>query len=77
MILQALAWISLAPEFDSKFDRFCSRIDVTINLIRFRQNPHLENAGKFTSEFLTLTNLSLEFYKEFLPITALWKLVVI
>ena len=77
MILRALARFSLAPEFDGKFDRFCSRIDVTVNLIRFSQNPHLENAGKFTSKFLTLANLSLEFYKEFLPITALWKLVVI
>nr|WP_315107337.1 hypothetical protein [uncultured Campylobacter sp.] len=74
MILLALARILLSSEFDDKFERFCSRIDVIINLIRFRQNPHLENAGKFTSEFLMLANLSLEFYKEFLPITALGNL---
>nr|WP_314127390.1 hypothetical protein [uncultured Campylobacter sp.] len=54
MTLQALAWISLAPEFDGKFEKFCSRIDVTVNLIRFSQNSHLENAGKFTREFLML-----------------------
>ena len=77
MILQALARILLAPEFDGKFEKFCSRINVTVNLTGFGQNPHLENAGKFTSEFLMLANFSLEFYKEFLPITALWKLVVI
>jgi len=59
LILQALARISLAPEFDGKFDVFCSRINVTINLIRFSQNQHLENAGKFTREFLMLANLSL------------------
>nr|WP_314887008.1 hypothetical protein [uncultured Campylobacter sp.] len=51
--------ISLAPEFDGKFDRFCSRIDVTVNLTGFTQNPHLENAGKFMRKFLMLANLSL------------------
>nr|WP_314748391.1 hypothetical protein [uncultured Campylobacter sp.] len=71
MILQALAWISLASEFDDKFEVFCSRQNTPINLTGFSQNQHLENAGKFTSEFLMLANFSLEFYKEFLPITAL------
>jgi len=59
LILLALAQISLAPEFDGKFERFCSRTDVAVNLTEFSQNPHLKNAGKFTSKFLTLINFGL------------------
>jgi len=61
LILRALARISLAPEFDGKFDRFCSRINVTVNLTGFSRDQHLENAGKFAREFLMLANFSLEF----------------
>ncbi|WP_297937925.1 hypothetical protein [uncultured Campylobacter sp.] len=61
MILRALPRLLFASKFDDKFDRFYSHINVTINLIRFRQNQRLENAGKFTREFLMFANFSLEF----------------